>query len=90
MDIELLENKKDTLEFIIKGERHSFPTLLRQALLQDSSVELAAYTLDHPLDSFAKFIVKTKGKSPAKAIADALKQIDSNLTGFEQALKKAK
>ena len=89
MEIEVLENKKDTLEFILKGERHTFPNLLKSALLKDSAVEMAAYSLDHPMDNFAKFIVKTKGKTAAKAVQDAVKLIDSELSDFEDAFKKA-
>ncbi|MDD5148315.1 MAG: DNA-directed RNA polymerase subunit L [Candidatus ainarchaeum sp.] len=89
MEITVLESKKDCLEFVIKGERHTFTGLLREALVQDPKVEFAAYTLNHPMDKDAKFIVRTDGKTAVKALQDALKAIDSSLGEFEEAVKKA-
>ena len=90
MDLEVLTTKKNEIEFVLKGERHTFPALLREALLQDSSVEFAAYKLHHPFDKDSKFIVKTKGKSAKKALADALKHVDADLNEFKKAFKAAK
>ncbi len=89
MEITVLENKKDSLELVIKGERHTFSGLLREALANDPKVEFAACTLSHPLDNDTKLIVKTNGKTAAKALRDALKTIDSSLGEFEEAVKKA-
>ncbi|MBN2067452.1 MAG: DNA-directed RNA polymerase subunit L [Candidatus Diapherotrites archaeon] len=90
MDIEVLTSKKDELEFVLKGERHTFPNLLREALLEESGVEFAAYRLEHPFDSECRFVVRTKGKTPKKALSDALKKVDSNLSEFKKAFKAAK
>lgn len=89
MEITVLENKKDCLEFLVRGERHTFTNLLKEALVADPKVEFAAYTLNHPQDNDAKVIVKTDGKTAVKAVQDALKTIDSNLDEFEEAVKKA-
>ena len=89
MEIEILENKKDSLEFIVKGERHTFSNILREALLQDSKIEFASYKLEHPFDNEVKFFVKTDGKTASKAISDALGLIETNLNDFEEAVKKA-
>ncbi len=89
MEIDVLENKKNEAEFLIKGERHSFPNLLRSTLLKDSSVEFVSYSLNHPLDKDAKFFLKTKGKTPKKALEDALKSIESDLKSFKNAFLKA-
>jgi len=90
MEIEVLNAKKNELEFVLKGERHTYPRILREALLQDSSVQFAAYRLEHPFDEDSKFVVKTKGKTPKKALSDAVKKIDSNLNEFKKAFKAAK
>ncbi len=89
MQIEVLSEKKNELEFVLKGERHTFPNLLRSALLEDSDVLFAAYKLNHPFDNDSQFIVKTKGKTAKKALGDALKKIDSDLTEFKKAFKDA-
>lgn len=89
MEIEVRANDKNELEFVLKGERHTFTNLLRDALLRDSKVKFAAYKLHHPFDTDAEFMVKTEGKAPKKALEDALKAIASDLDDFEKEVKKA-
>ncbi len=89
MDIEVKKSAVNELHFVMKGERHTFPNLLRETLLQDSSVIFAAYTLQHPLGSECEFVVKTKGKTAKKALADAAKQVEKKLVEFEKAFKAA-
>ncbi len=89
MEIDVLTDSKNEAEFVIKGERHTLPNLLREALLKDSKVEFAAYKLNHPMDSDCVFIVKTSGKSPKKALQDALEKIDAEIEDFSSNLKKA-
>ena len=89
MEMEIKADKKDELEFVLKGERHTFTNLLRTSLLKDSKVKFAAYKLHHPFDKDAEFIVRTEGKPPKKALADALKKISTDLSDFEKAVKKA-
>jgi len=90
MDIEVKKSSANELQVVLQGERHTFPNLLRETLLHDSSVEFAAYILPHPLGDKAEFVVKTKGKTAKKAVADALKKIDQQLSEFEKAFKAAK
>ncbi len=90
MEIEVKKSSQNELQFVFKGERHTFPNLLRETLLQDSNVAFAAYALPHPLGPDSEFVVKTKGKTVKKALADALKSIDKQLTEFEKAFKAAK
>ncbi len=89
MEIEILKNEKDLLEFKIAGEKHTFPALLKNQLLKDSKVEFASYKLNHPMDKNSFFIVKTKGKTPKKALEDAVKNLNSLLTDLKKNLKKA-
>ena len=88
MKVDVVSNTKDTLEFFIEGERHTLPNLLKERLAADSNVEFCAYRLDHPLDKKARFIVK--GKSPKKALEDALKGIQGEVAEFKKAFEKAK
>ena len=90
MDIEVKKSSANELHFVMKGERHTFSNLLRETLLQDSSVTFAAYTLPHPLGPDCEFVVKTKGKTAKKALADATKQVEKKLAEFEKAFKAAK
>ncbi len=88
MEIEIIKEGKEELEFAIKGERHTFPNLLRSTLLKDSKVVFAAYKLHHPSDEGASFALRTSGKVPKKALADALKEINSDLADFDKEVKK--
>ncbi len=89
MEIEVNKEGKNSVEFVIKGERHTFPNLLRSALLKDSKVKFAAYKLHHPTDNQAQFALSTEGKTPKKALSDALKRIDADLSDFKKEVKKA-
>jgi DNA-directed RNA polymerase subunit L len=90
MELEIKKSSASELHFILKGERHTLPNLLRETLLQDPNVTFAAYTLPHPLGEDSEFIVKTKGKNPKAAIATAIKKIDKQLADFESAFKASK
>ena len=84
-----MKKQKNYAEFIIKGERHTFPGILKSRLLKDSSVEFVSYVLDHPMADDARFVIKTKGKKPSKVLLDACKKIDKDLSDFEKSVKKA-
>ena len=89
MELELLTEKSNELEFVIKGERHTLPNLLRNELLNDSSVVFVAYSLRHPFDKDCSFIVRTKGKNARKALEAALRAIDKQLNEFSKQVGKA-
>lgn len=89
MEIEIIKNQQNHAEFLIKGERHTLPNLLRSRLLMDKSVVFAAYKLNHPLDNNSVFVLKTKGKAAKKALQDACKKIDGELGELRKELKKA-
>ena len=89
MKINVLKSDKHSVEFLLEGERHTFPNMLKQKLLEDKNVEFVSYILDHPLDKSARFVLKTKGVSPKKVLEDAAKQVDSDLAEFEKNIKKA-
>ena len=88
MEIKVLKNQQNHLEFVLKGERHTLPNILKDRLSRDSNVIFAAYKLHHPLDNEAIFIVKTQGKTAKKALNDACKSIVSELTEFQKSSKK--
>ncbi len=90
MELELKKSSSNELRFALKGERHTFPNLLRDALLKDPKVEFAAYILPHPLGNEAEFVVKTKGKSAKSVMQSTLKSLDKDLSDFEKAFKAAK
>ncbi|MFH1391758.1 MAG: DNA-directed RNA polymerase subunit L [Candidatus Diapherotrites archaeon] len=88
MKINVIKSEKDYAEFFLEGEKHSFPNLLKQKLLDNSAVEFVSYILEHPSDKNAKFVIKTKGKSPKKVLEDASKEIEKDLDEFQKSIKK--
>jgi DNA-directed RNA polymerase subunit L len=75
MDIRILEKTKDELRIEISGEGHTFCNLLQKALLEDDTVEIGGYSLEHPLISnpVVHVIMKPKRK-PEKRPETALKE----------------
>ena len=84
-----MKNGKNEAEFLIKGERHTLPNLLRSRLLKNPEVVFAAYSMRHPTDKDAKFTVKTRTKSPVSVLNAACKKMAEELEDLEKAFKKA-
>ncbi len=89
MELQVLKSEQNHVEFILKGERHTFPGLLKSKLLNNEAVTFASYELQHPFDNQAKFVVKTKGASVKKALTEACDAAEEELKEFEGAVKKA-
>lgn len=89
MKIDVIKSEKDFVEFLIEGERHTLPNLLKQKLLENKDVSFVSYSLDHPTSNAAKFALRTKGKSPKKALEDAAKEVEADIEEFSSKLKKA-
>ncbi|MDD4251009.1 MAG: RpoL/Rpb11 RNA polymerase subunit family protein [Candidatus ainarchaeum sp.] len=88
MKLEIISNEKESLEFIIEGERHTLPNLLKEKLAEKADADFVAYRLDHPLDTKARFILKAK--NPKKLLESTIKEIQTELTDFQKAFEKAK
>lgn len=89
MDLEVIRQEKNVLEFVIKGERHTFAAMLKSILLENPEVTFAAYTLKHPMDAEGQFLIKTKSKDAKKVLLEAAAALDEYLGEFEKATKKA-
>ena len=55
----------------------------------DSSVTFCAYSLDHPMDSDSKFVLRTSGKTAKKALTEACTDIAKDLEELNTEIKKA-
>ncbi len=81
MEIKILEETKDELEFEI--DNLTIAELLRAYLNEDSSVSFAAWKREHPTKN-PILRLKVKGKSPKKALSDAVAVITKELTVLEK------
>jgi len=61
MDIEVLREDSTGFELKLKGEDHSFLSLLTEFLDKDEKVDYAAYKIEHPLVGEPKLFIKLKG-----------------------------
>ncbi len=92
MKVTILEKKSNELKVEIEGESHTFCNVLQEALLEDETIEMAAYDIPHPLISKPIVYVRTKGRrSPETALREAVEKIRGRSrdfgTTFENALK---
>lgn len=82
IEIKILQNTEDTLEFEVDGETHTILNPLRMELLEIDGVLFAAYKIVHPLVDKAQFIVRTDPKKikPIDALNLARKRLKEKLT----------
>ncbi|MBS3094600.1 hypothetical protein J4474_02955 [Candidatus Pacearchaeota archaeon] len=87
MEIKILNFSKDEIEFEVGSL--TMAEILRIYLNKDSAVTLAVWKREHPTKS-PIMLVKTKGKSAKKAIADAVNSISKELDKISSDFKKMK
>lgn len=89
LDIEVIKNEGSFMEFRIIGEDHTLCNVLREALLKNEKVKVAAYRIDHPLLDRKRpmFIINTDGTiSPKDALLEAIKNIKKDVKGLKKNL----
>jgi len=87
MEIKIINDEKNELELEINNQ--TIAELLRVYLNQDSNVKLAAWKKEHyskPL----KIKIIAEGKTPKKALQDAITKIQKELTDYKNEFIKAK
>jgi len=96
MEIKILKKTTDEMRVEITGEGHTFCNLLEKSLLEDPTVEVGGYSLQHPLVSNPVIHIRMKEKrKPEKRPETALKEAAEKIrhlnkefrTGFEEALE---
>ena len=86
--MKVLKDEKGLLEVELEGERHGFPNALVAALLEDPDVDMASYTLEHPLTGSPKLFVRVKrGKDAHKALKAAAEKLLKDFKDFEKQFK---
>ena len=87
MNINILKSEKEELE--IELDNATIAEILREYLNKDENVRMAAWRKEHP-DKNAVLVVKTKGKTAKKAVADAISLIEKESTKLLEGFKKSK
>lgn len=87
MEIKVLKSSKDEIQ--VELENMTIAEILRVYLNQDSGVTFTAWKREHPTKK-PVLVVNTKGKTPKKAIDEAIKSITKDLDKFLGDFKKLK
>ncbi|MDH7563342.1 MAG: DNA-directed RNA polymerase subunit L [Candidatus Bathyarchaeota archaeon] len=93
MEVKVLKKTPTELEIEVEGAGHTLCNLLQKRLLEDETVELAGYSIPHPLASNPIIYVRMKGNArpePAlrRAAEKARKINEVFMKELEKALKK--
>ncbi|MBS3153357.1 DNA-directed RNA polymerase subunit L [Candidatus Woesearchaeota archaeon] len=86
MEIGFLKDEKDKVEFTIKGEDHTLCNFLRKELWSDSDVDIAAYSIDHPLVSNPVMLVETKKSDAKKAVLKAAGELRKTISELKKSV----
>ena len=87
MEVNVLENKKNYLVFELKGVDQTFCNAVKEELSMLADVDIATYSVSHPLVGVPKFHLRTKAKEPQKAISEAVKNLKAKNQEFLKAFK---
>lgn len=90
MEIIALTNKKNELKIELKNESHAISNALTKELWEDKTVISAGYMLESTMEENPILTVVTKGKTPKKAIQDAIKRLTKKFDEFQTKFKKIK
>lgn len=90
MEINVIEHSKNRLKFELVGRSHTLANALSKELWNDKDIEVAGYTLGHPLvKNSAVMIVETSGSDPKKALLAAIARLKKRNKEFISNFKKA-
>ncbi len=85
MEIKVLKNEGKTLVFEIDAG-HTISNAVKDELNKDKDVEVASYTLDHPLVGKPEFHIVAK--DPVKSLKNAIKNLKDENKEFLKNFKK--
>jgi len=94
VNLKVLKRTSDEMRVEIEGERHTFCNLLQKTLLEDDTVEMAGYSILHPLVSSPVIYVRMKAKRkpekrPETALKEAAEKIRQRNKEFRVSFEKA-
>lgn len=90
MHIRILEKNANELRFEIDGEGHTICNQLADVILEDETVEIAGYNIQHPLISKPIVYIRTKGrKKPETVLKKAVNKILKRERAFKIKFEKA-
>ncbi len=88
MAIKVLVNEKNVLELDLGDMDQSLAQLLAEKLSADSSVEFAAYKMDHPVYATPRLYVRTKKGEPSKVVLEKIEEVRKEIGEFKEKFSK--
>lgn len=79
MEIKILKEEKNRIEFEIIGEDHTLCNVIRDELWNEDNVDISAYNIKHPLISNPVMLVETSKGDPRKALQGAVSDLKKKI-----------
>ena len=89
MDINIIKNSKNEIEFEMLEKNPTLPEVLVHYLNQREEVEFAGYDWAHPFIAFPKVVLKTHSDTKASEVLfETIEKIRKEMSSLKEALKK--
>lgn len=88
MELNLIEHEKNRVKFEVKGEGHAFCNALRKELWNDSSVEIAGYSLGQSAGADPVFVLEVNRGEAKKVLLNAAERLRKKNEEIKEKLKK--
>lgn len=75
MELETVEQEEHKFVFKLTGAGHTFCNALKDELVNDDDVDVATYTVKHPMVADPKFFVETDDADPMDALSEATERL---------------
>jgi len=89
MKIKVLMKTGNELKMELEGEGHSFCNALQKVFLGEETIEIAGYTIPHPLTANPVIHVRTQKGRPETALRNAAEKLQKKTRQFNDAFEKA-
>ena len=88
MEIKILNEDKNRIEFEIIGEDHTLCNVVRNELWNQDNVAVSAYNIKHPLVSNPIMLVETNKGDPKTAISNTVSSLKKQIKELKDIFSK--
>ncbi len=79
MEIKVLKEEKNRIEFEVIGEDHTLCNSIRNELWAQANITISAYNIKHPLVSNPVMLVETSKGDPKTAVSNAVSSLKKQI-----------
>ena len=89
MEISIIKNSKNEIEFEILDKNPTLPEMIVHYLNQRDDVDFAAYNWEHPLAAYPKIVLRTTADTKAStALMETIERIRKDISSLKDFIKK--